>query len=159
MLGALGDDGIVAAMSVESATSAEVFHAYLDQVLLPELRRTKPNAVLVMDNLGAHKAPVVRALLDASGFQPDRALVLCMDEKSQIQALDRSQPMLPKRPGQPARRSHDYTRHGTTSLFAALDIATGHVIGACYPRHRAAKFRRFLGRIEAAVPPDHWGPM
>ena len=85
---------------------------------------------------------------------PAHALVLCVDEKSQIQALDRSQPMLPLRPGQPARRSHDYTRHGTTSLFAALDIATGHVIGKCYPRHRASEFRRFLDEIEAAVPSD-----
>ena len=83
---------------------------------------------------------------------PAHALVLCVDEKSQIQALDRSQPMLPLRPGQPARRSHDYTRHGTTSLFAALDIATGHVIGKCYPRHRASEFRHFLDEIEAAVP-------
>src|SRR3712207_4815161 len=68
VLGALGHGGIVAAMGVEAATSAAVFHAYLDRVLLPELRRTKPDAVLVMDNLGAHKAPAVRALLDASGF-------------------------------------------------------------------------------------------
>jgi transposase len=85
---------------------------------------------------------------------PQHAIVLCVDEKSQIQALDRSQPMLPMRPGQPARRSHDYTRHGTTSLFAALDIATGHVIGKCYARHRAAEFRKFLDEIEAAVPGD-----
>jgi transposase len=85
---------------------------------------------------------------------PAHAVVLCVDEKSQIQALDRSQPMLPMRPGQPARRSHDYTRHGTTSLFAALDIATGQVIGRCYPRHRAAEFRKFLDEIEAAVPAD-----
>jgi len=83
---------------------------------------------------------------------PQRAVVLCVDEKSQIQALDRSQPMLPMRPGQVARRSHDYTRHGTTSLFAALDIATGKVIGKCYSRHRAAEFRKFLDEIEAAVP-------
>jgi transposase len=83
---------------------------------------------------------------------PEHAIVLCVDEKSQIQALDRSQPMLPMRPCQPARRSHDYTRHGTTSLFAALDIATGHVIGKCYGRHRAAEFRKFLDEIEAAVP-------
>src|SRR5258705_13753004 len=62
--------------------------------------------------------------------------------------------MLPMRPGQPARRSHDYTRHGTTSLFAALDIATGRVIGKCYGRHRTAEFRKFLDEIEAAVPPD-----
>jgi transposase len=85
---------------------------------------------------------------------PAHAVVLCVDEKSQIQALDRSQPMLPMRPGQPARRSHDYTRHGTTSLFAALDIATGRVIGKCYRRHRAAEFRKFLDEIEAAVPSD-----
>lgn len=85
---------------------------------------------------------------------PDRAVVLCVDEKSQIQALDRTQPMLPLRPGQPARRTHDYTRHGTTSLFAALDIATGRVIGKCYPRHRAAEFRRFLDEVEANVPRD-----
>jgi len=85
---------------------------------------------------------------------PTHAIVLCVDEKSQIQALDRSQPMLPMRPGQPARRSHDYKRHGTTSLFAALDIATGRVIGKCYPRHRAIEFRKFLDEIEAAVPAD-----
>jgi transposase len=85
---------------------------------------------------------------------PRRALVLCVDEKSQIQALDRSQPLLPMRPGQPERRTHDYTRHGTTSLFAALDIATGSVIGRCFPRHRASEFRKFLDRIEAEVPPD-----
>jgi transposase len=83
---------------------------------------------------------------------PERAIVLCVDEKSQIQALDRSQPMLPMRPGQAARRSHDYKRHGTTSLFAALDIATGAVIGKCYARHRAREFRKFLDEIEAAVP-------
>jgi transposase len=85
---------------------------------------------------------------------PQHAVVLCVDEKSQIQALDRSQPMLPMRPGQPARRSHDYIRHGTTSLFAALDIATGKIIGKCYGRHRAAEFRKFLDEIEAAVPRD-----
>jgi transposase len=85
---------------------------------------------------------------------PEHALVLCVDEKSQIQALDRSQPVLPMRPGQPERRSHDYKRHGTTSLFAALDIATGKVIGQCFPRHRAAEFRKFLDEIEANVPKD-----
>ena len=85
---------------------------------------------------------------------PAHAIVLCVDEKSQIQALDRSQPMLPMRPGQAARRTHDYKRHGTTSLFAALDIATGRVIGKCFPRHRAAEFRRFLDEIEANVPGD-----
>ena len=85
---------------------------------------------------------------------PDHALVLCVDEKSQIQALDRTQPLLPMRPGQAERRSHDYTRHGTTSLFAALDIATGRVIGRCYQRHRAVEFRNFLAQVEQAVPGD-----
>jgi len=83
---------------------------------------------------------------------PDRALVLCVDEKSQIQALDRTQPLLPMRPGHPERRTHDYVRHGTTSLFAALDVKTGQVIGECHRRHRAMEFRKFLATIEAAVP-------
>ena len=83
---------------------------------------------------------------------PDRALVLCVDEKSQIQALDRTQPLLPMRPGQVERRTHDYKRHGTTSLFAALDVKTGKVIGECHRRHRSAEFRKFLDTIEQAVP-------
>jgi len=81
-----------------------------------------------------------------------RAVVLCVDEKSQVQALDRSQPVLPMRPGQAERRTHDYYRHGTTSLFAALDIATGEVIGHCQKRHRQEEFVRFLDRIERTVP-------
>lgn len=85
---------------------------------------------------------------------PDRALVLCVDEKAQIQALDRSQPLLPMRPGQVERRTHDYVRHGTTSLFAALEAQTGRVIGACHRRHRAIEFRKFLDTIDNAVPPD-----
>jgi len=85
---------------------------------------------------------------------PDRAMVLCVDEKSQIQALDRTQPLLPMRPGQIERRSHDDERHGTTSLFAALDIATGRVIGRCYQRHRAVEFRKFLATVEEAVPAE-----
>jgi transposase len=85
---------------------------------------------------------------------PDRAVVLCLDEKSQIQALDRTQPLLPLRPGQAARRTHDYKRHGTTSLFAALDVAAGTVIGKCFKRHRASEFRKFLDHVEANVPAD-----
>src|ERR1700732_5475533 len=101
---------------------------------------TDPDFVAkVRDVVGLYVAP------------PERAIVLCVDEKSQIQALDRSQPMLPMRPGQAARRSHDYKRHGTTSLFAALDIATGHVIGKCYGRHRATELRKFLDKITANV--------
>jgi transposase len=85
---------------------------------------------------------------------PDKALVLCVDEKSQIQALDRTQPLLPLRPGQVERRTHDYTRHGTTTLFAALDTRTGTIIGECHRRHRAVEFRKFLDAVDAAVPAD-----
>ena len=85
---------------------------------------------------------------------PDHALVLCVDEKSQIQALDRTQPLLPMQPGQAARRTHTYRRHGTTSLFAALDAQSGKVIGNTYRRHRSIEFRKFLDLIDAAVPPD-----
>ena len=85
---------------------------------------------------------------------PDRALVLCVDEKSQIQALDRTQPLLPMRPGQAERRTHDDKRHGTTSLFAALDVKAGTIISKCMPRHRAQEFRRFLDTVENNVPAD-----
>jgi len=86
---------------------------------------------------------------------PERAVVLCVDEKSQIQALDRTEPILPMRPGQAERQTHDYERHGTTSLFAALDIATGKVIGKCYRRHRSVEFHRFLNEIDRNVPKDY----
>jgi transposase len=85
---------------------------------------------------------------------PERAIVLCVDEKSQVQALDRSQPLLPMRPGQPERHTHDYFRHGTTSLFAALNVATGEVIGRCHRRHRHQEFLRFLEQIDQAVPEE-----
>ena len=91
---------------------------------------------------------------------PDKALVICVDEKSQIQALDRTQPLLPMRPGQIERRTHDYDRHGTTTLFAAFiasvtaEVAAkaGTVIGTCMPRHRAQEFRKFLDEVERNVP-------
>ncbi len=82
---------------------------------------------------------------------PERAIVLCVDEKSQVQALDRTQPIQPALPGRPEKVSHDYVRHGTTSLFAALDVATGRVIGACQRRHRHQEFLAFLDQIDAAV--------
>jgi len=85
---------------------------------------------------------------------PEHALVLCVDEKSQIQALDRTQPLLPMQPGQLERGTHDYKRHGTTSLFAALDLKTSHVIGQFHQRHRSVEFRRFLDTIEAQVPAE-----
>jgi transposase len=85
---------------------------------------------------------------------PERAVVLCVDEKSQIQALDRKQPLLPLRPGQAERRTHDYKRYGTTSLFAALNHATGEVLGRCYRRHRTLEFRKFLDLIDKRVPKE-----
>jgi len=85
---------------------------------------------------------------------PDNALVLCVDEKSQIQALDHMQPLLPMRPGQVERRTHDYSRHGTTSLFAALNANTGQVLGECHQHHRSIEFRKFLDRVDEAVPPN-----
>ena len=85
---------------------------------------------------------------------PDGAVVLCADEKTQIQALDRSAPVLPMMPGMPERRTHDYVRNGITSLFAAFNVADGTVISALHRRHRAAEFRKFLDRIDAAVPAE-----
>ena len=85
---------------------------------------------------------------------PQHAMVLCVDEKSQIQALDRTQPSLPLAPGQVERRTHDYVRHGTTSLFAALDVKTGKVIGQLHRRHRAREFRKFLEELDASTPGD-----
>ena len=85
---------------------------------------------------------------------PERALVLCVDEKSQIQALDRTAPLLPMRPGQIERRTHDYARHGTTTLFAALDAKSGELIGQTQRRHRSVEFRNFLDTIEQSVPPE-----
>jgi transposase len=83
---------------------------------------------------------------------PDKAVVLCLDEKSQVQALDRTAPILPLRPGIPERQTHDYVRHGTTTLFAALEVATGKVTDACYPRHRHEEFLKFLRQVARAYP-------
>jgi len=99
----------------------------------------------------------VEKVVDVAGLYhdpPDKAVVLCVDEKSQIQALDRSQPVLPMMPGMPERRTHDYLRHGITSLFAAFNIADGTVISELHRRHRAIEFRKFLVSIDKAVPAD-----
>lgn len=96
----------------------------------------------------------VRDIVGLYMSPPDNALVLCVDEKSQIQALERSQPVIPMLLGQPERRTPQYLRHGTTTLFAALNIATGEVIGECHRRHRAVEFRKFLNTIDKAVPKD-----
>ncbi len=102
---------------------------------------TDPQLVAkVTDVIGLYLAP------------PENAIVLCVDEKSQIQALDRTAPMLPLRPGLAARRTHDYKRHGTTTLFAALEIATGQVTAACKPRHRHQEFLAFLKQVARAYP-------
>src|SRR6266513_2425483 len=97
----------------------------------------------------------VEKVVDVAGLYhdpPDKAVVLCVDEKSQIQALDRSQPVLPMMPGMPERRTHDYLRHGITSLFAAFNIADGMVISELHRRHRAIEFRKFLTAIDKAAP-------
>ena len=98
---------------------------------------------------------LVEKVIDVVGLYlnpPDGALVLCVDEKTQIQALDRTQPTLPLKPGKAQRMTHDYKRNGTTSLYAALEIASGEVIGACYPRHRHQEFLAFLNRLVRAYP-------
>jgi DDE superfamily endonuclease len=99
----------------------------------------------------------VEKVRDIVGFYlvpPGRAVVLCVDEKTQVQAVDRTQPLLPMRPGQVGRHTHDYTRCGTTSLFAALDVRLGTILGRRFPRHRAVEFRRFLDEVERSVPGD-----
>jgi transposase len=94
----------------------------------------------------------VRDIVGLYLHPPDRAALFCVDEKSQIQALDRTQPLLPMRPGQVERRTHDYKRHGTTTLFAALNVATSKVISQFHRRHRSIEFRQFLDAVDAAVP-------
>jgi transposase len=101
-----------------------------------------------------HFVEKVRDIVGLYLNPPDRALVLSVDEKSQIQALNRTQLLFPIRPGLPERQSHDYTRHGTTSLFAALDTATGKVIGQCHDRHRQQEFIKFLNAIDQQIPED-----
>ncbi len=96
----------------------------------------------------------VRDIVGLYMSPPDNAVVLCIDEKSQIQALERAQPVLPMDIGQPERRTHDYERHGTTDLFAALDAATGRVIGKCFAQHRAREFKLFLAEVEGQVPAE-----
>ncbi len=108
--------------------------------LLDEPRPGVPRKITDRDIVGLYLDP------------PDRALVLCVDGKSEIQALDRTQPLLPMRPGQVERRTHAYVQHGTRSLFAALDVATGKVIGACHRRHRPMEFQKFLQLIDERVP-------
>lgn len=134
-------------MAVEMGVShRSVQHIWKEHGLKPHLTRT---FMLSNDPKFAEKVvDVVGLFLDP----PDKAVVLCVDEKSQIQALDRTQPGLPMKKGRAETMTHDYKRNGTTTLFAALDVKTGEVIGECLPRHRAKEFMRFLKKINRSVP-------
>jgi transposase len=136
---------MAAACGLSPATVQRVWHAF----------GLKPHRVETF-KLSADPEFVdkVRDIVGLYLSPPDRALVLCVDEKTEMQAIERTQPVLPLRPGQPERRTSDYRRHGTSSLFAALDVAAGKVIGRCYRRHRAAEFRDFLDAVDAAVAPE-----
>ena len=124
-------------------TISRVWRAFNLQPYRSETFKLSPDPLLI---------PKVRDIVGLYVNPPAHAVVLCVDEKSQIQALDRTAPLLPMRPGQAERRTHDYTRHGTTSLFAALDTKTGKVIAETHRRHRSIEFRKFLDRIDASVP-------
>lgn len=137
--------GLAKATGLSRMTISRIWQAFGLQPHRSETFKLSPDPLLiekVRDIVGLYMNP------------PDHALVLCIDEKSQIQALDRTQPLLPLRPGQAERRTHDYKRHGTTSLFAALDMKTNQVIGQLHRRHRSLEFRQFLDEIEAQVPTE-----
>jgi transposase len=137
--------GLAKATGLSRMTISRIWQAFGLQPHRSETFKLSPDPLLiekVRDIVGLYMNP------------PDHALVLCIDEKSQIQALDRTQPLLPLRPGQAERRTHDYKRHGTTSLFAALDLKTNRVIGQLHRRHRSLEFRQFLDEIEAQVPAE-----
>jgi transposase len=133
------------ATGLSHATISRIWHAFGLQPHRTETFKLSPDPLLI---------PKVRDIVGLYLNPPEHAVVLCVDEKAQIQALDRTAPLLPLRPGQAERRTHDYKRHGTTSLFAALDAKTGKVIGQTHRRHRSIEFRKFLDRIDASVPPD-----
>lgn len=127
------------------STVARIWRAFSLQPHRSETFKLSPDPQFiekVRDIVGLYLAP------------PEHAVVLCVDEKSQIQALERSQPLLPMSPGSVERRAHDYVRHGTTTLFAALDVVSGQVIRQLHRRHRSTEFRSFLEKIDAAVPKD-----
>jgi transposase len=137
--------GMAKATGLSRMTISRVWHAFGLQPHRSETFKLSPDPLLiekVRDIVGLYMNP------------PEHAVVLCVDEKAQIQALDRTQPLLPMRPGQIERRTHDYRRHGTTSLFAALDIKTSEVLGQLHRRHRSIEFRKFLDAIDETVPAD-----
>ena len=135
--------GLAQATGLSRMTISRIWHAFGLQPHRTDTFKLSPDPLLidkVRDIVGLYMNP------------PDHALVLCVDEKTQIQALERSQPLLPMRPGQLERRTHDYRRHGTTSLFAALALKTNQVIAQLKRRHRSLEFRQFLDVIEEQVP-------
>src|SRR6266851_2242490 len=135
--------GLAKATGLSRMTISRIWHAFGLQPHRTDTFKLSPDPLLiekVRDIVGLYINP------------PEHALVLCVDEKSQIQALDRTQPLLPLQPGQLERRTHDYKRHGTTSLFAALELKTSRLIGQLHRRHRSVEFRKFLDVIEAQVP-------
>lgn len=137
--------GLAKATGLSRMTISRIWHAFGLQPHRRDTFKLSPDPQLVekvRDIVGLYMNP------------PDHALVLCVDEKSQIQALDRTQPLLPMQPGQLERGTHDYERHGTTSLFAALELKTNRVIGQLHRRHRSQEFRTFLDTIEANVPAE-----
>jgi len=137
--------GLAKASGLSRMTISRIWHAFGLQPHRSETFKLSPDPQLIekiRDIVGLYMNP------------PDHAVVFCVDEKSQIQALDRTQPLLPLRPGQLERRTHDYKRHGTTSLFAALDLKTSRVIGRLHRRHRSSEFRQFLNVIDAQVPAE-----
>lgn len=133
------------ATGLSHMTVSRVWRAFGLQPHRSETFKLSPDPLLVEK---------VRDIVGLYVNPPEHAVVLCVDEKSQIQALDRTAPLLPMRPGQAERRTHDYKRHGTTSLFAALDIQAGRVLGQLHRRHRSIEFRKFLDQIDASVPSD-----
>jgi transposase len=136
--------GMAKATGFSHMTISRVWRAFNLQPHRTETFKLSPDPLLI---------PKVRDIVGLYMNPPDHAVVLCVDEKSQIQALDRTAPLLPMRPGQAERRTHDYKRHGTTSLFAALNAKTGTVIAETHRRHRSVEFRKFLDRVDASVPP------
>jgi len=136
--------GMAKATGFSHMTISRVWRAFNLQPHRTETFKLSPDPLLI---------PKVRDIVGLYMHPPDHAVVLCVDEKSQIQALDRTAPLLPMRPGQAERRTYDYKRHGTTSLFAALNAKTGTVIAETHRRHRSVEFRKFLDRLDASVPP------
>lgn len=137
--------GLAKATGLSRMTISRIWHAFGLQPHRTDTFKLSPDPQLiekVRDIVGLYMNP------------PEHALVLCVDEKSQIQALDRTQPLLPMQPGQLERGTHDYKRNGTTSLFAALELKTNRVIGQLHRRHRSLEFRKFLDRIESQVPAE-----